>query len=583
VHALILVQYSADPFATSYISDALSYHEWGQRLERHGVDAEPVFHQAPLFPVLIGTVYAASDDPTIRRWSMACIQLLMSSLAVALLVPLGYYTFGRREVGMLAAALALLHGPIAFHSLKLLPVTLALLTQGGALLLLLYARRRPAVGPTLAAGVAWGLACLTRSEMLLFLPLGLVALAWPDTGTVDRGRRFARLAAFGCAALLTLLPATLHNRSQGDLVLISASAGENLFIGNQRGADGGHRALDPSAGDIFSQRVFARQQAEAHSGSSLRPSEISAYWTRRTIDEVVAAPAEWIKLEALKLGRLLHPGDPSDMYSLPLERREYLWALYLLPVPAGAIWLLALYGAPVAFRRHAGSSWPVFALIGVGIVTLLVFFVSTRLRIPLIYLLCLPAAAGLREIYRSDRRRPLAMLLLLSVLALTVWNLAWSRPTVRETIRLASVLSMQQRMDEGLEVLGPELDSEQPDAAVLDQAGWLHFKRGDWEPSVDFYERALAHDLAPERVAQTRTRLAWSYERLNRIRAAGEQHDLAVNDPHASPGTFHERGMFRVRNGDRAGGIHDLTRAAEMSDSYRAPREALRELGVSIR
>ena len=72
--------------------------------------------------------------------------------------------------------------------------------------------------------------------------------------------------------VLAVLPATLHNVRQGDFVTIASAGGENLFIGNQRGATGGHTALHPQAGDIFSQRRLATELAERERGRALKPS-----------------------------------------------------------------------------------------------------------------------------------------------------------------------------------------------------------------------------------------------------------------------------------------------------------------------
>jgi Tfp pilus assembly protein PilF len=72
-------------------------------------------------------------------------------------------------------------------------------------------------------------------------------------------------------------------------------------------------------------------------------------------------------------------------------------------------------------------------------------------------------------------------------------------------------------------------------------------------------------------------------ERLGRVDEAAAQHGLAVGDPHAFAGTWFERGMFRLRGGDRDGAIEDLTRAARLDPAWPAPRARLRELGAPPR
>jgi hypothetical protein len=269
LHAPVWSQHRHDPFAATHISDALSYHLWAQRIAEKGLSAEPVFHQSPLFPVMLGLLYRSAGER-----AALLMQAMLLSAAVALLVPLGRLYLGSTAAGIAAAAIALLHGPFVFHAMKLLPIPLALATQALALVLLAFARRSGRWWPALLCGAAWGVAALARSEMLLFLPVALAALWWREGGA----KRWLAPLCCLCGALLAVAPATLHNAGKGDFVPIASAAGENLYIGNQRGADGGHKPLHPKAGDLFSQRALAEVVAEGEQGRELRPSEISAHW-----------------------------------------------------------------------------------------------------------------------------------------------------------------------------------------------------------------------------------------------------------------------------------------------------------------
>jgi len=563
VHVIVWWQYRADPFATTYISDALSYHGWGTRLADHGPGAEPVFHQAPLFPLLLSLVYRVLPE---TGWAAGAIalQVLLVSAAIACLVPLGRLCFGRTSAGVAAAMLALFHGPNVFYGMKLLPVPLALATQTGGLCLLILARRRghPVLAAT--AGVVWGLACLTRSEMLLFVPVALAALAWTTDDKACVGRRRVKiLAAYVLGLILILAPVTGHNLRQGDLVVVASSAGENLFIGNQRGAAGGHKPLHAQAGDIFSQRVVAQRIAEQARGRALRSSEVSGYWRGRAFDEIEAAPGAWVGLELKKLGRLLHPGDPTDIYSFALERDVYLSSLHGLAVTPWVLILLGGLGALLVLRRPPRIGWPLVALAAVHVAVLLLFFVDTRLRLPLLFALCPLAGHAIAEGLRHWRSRRAVVaiagaLVLVAMLAGTVLT----RPTPRDVVRLASTLSMQQRLDDALEVLAPYVDAERPDALVLDQAGWVRHKRGEFDLASRHYVAALAGELPASRLRQIHTRLAMVYEQMGRREEAAAEHDAAV------------------RNGERDGGLGDLKQATRLDPSWPAPREALESLGA---
>jgi hypothetical protein len=562
LQVILLLDDGDDPFRQTLVSDARSYAEWAERLGTAGLRAEPTFYQAPLFPlVLAGAPRAA--------WP--ALQALLSAAALALLVPVGRLAFGSTASGVAAAVAAALHGAIPFHGLKILPVPLALATQGAALAALLRARARPSSPWALAAGALAGLAALARAEMLLWIPVAAAAL-W----------RKGLLPFLGTAALV-ILPVTLHNAREGGFVPIASSAGDNLFVGNQRGATGAVGALDPRAGDLFSMRALSRKLAEEAEGRPLHPGEVSAYWTRRALAEIAADPVGWLGLLGRKLGRVLHPGDPTDLYSLPLERALYLPTLQplrLSPWP-----LLALAACGIVLSLRAGTfarTWPVLALAACNLAALVLFFVSTRLRLPLLYALAAFAGHALAAGSAACRTHRLRVSLAAGALVLLALAGAWfERPAPRDHLRLASVLSMAGRLEEGLDVLAP-CTGQEPDALCLDQRGWLLERRGSLLGAAEAYRQALARGLPAGRAPSTHSRLAGVLDRLGQTRDAAREHDAAVADPTGGAGARVERARFRARHGDLPGALGDLREAARLEPGWSEPARAARELGLSL-
>lgn len=583
VHALTFAQYRADPFMTTYISDAQSYDEWARRIATHGLSPEPVFYQAPLFPILLSTIYrTGTAEDVVPRTIL--FQILACSLAIALLAPIGRQYLRSTAAGVAAGLLALAYAPIAFHAMKLLPIPLALLTQATALLTIGLARsaRRPWMAAL--AGIATGVACLTRAEILLFVPVAVLAL-YPSATPAPGRRRWAAPLLFLVGLGLTLAPATAHNQARGDRVLISASAGENLFIGNQRGADGGHTPLHDQAGDLFSQRALAEIVAEEELGEQLRPSQISAYWRTRAVEEILAEPGSWLVLEARKLWRIFHPGDPTDMYSLPLERGHYLTALYMLPLSSLGLWLLAAIGILLASKRCPQTSWPAIAFLGIHVAVLLVFFVSTRLKMPLMFFLTPFAGFAVVELWRRRKQATWRAAIVLVVVALLATSAHWVfflRPSVREQLRLVSVLSIESRLDEALALLDPLVNDPDPDPLALDHAGWVRSKKGDLLIAQTLYLRALEIGLpSPSREAQTNSRLASVLERLGQVEQAGSHHDAAVAVAPDSAGAHVERGKFLLRQNRPVEAIVDLQEAARLAPGWDEPKRILRSLGFA--
>ena len=573
-HLAVGMTLDRNPLAETLISDALSYDAWARRLAAGGFAAEPVFHQAPLYPAALSLFYDGRSAPG-PPVSVLVLQAVGTAFAIAALVPIGARFLRSARAGVIAASVALLFGPFVFYAFKLLPVALTLATQAVVLWLVAVVRDRPSRGFAMALGAACGLAALARAEFALFAPVAAACAIGRSPARWHRG------AAWAVGFAVALAPATVHNLRQGDRVLIASAGGENLFAGNQPWGDGGHAAIDPRAGDLFSARVLAQEIAERDAGRPLRPSEISAYWRGRALRTILEDPAGWLRLEGRKLSRIVHLGDPNDMYSLALERERFHPGLYALFVPAGPVVLLGAVGLGIALATRRRDAWPLVAFVGVQGLVLLAFFVNSRLRLPLMYGLApfagLAVESGVRA-WTAPRRRALVAAAASATRAVGIASVVLTRPAPRDRVRLAAVLSTRGELTEALEVLAPAIAEPRPDALALDQAGWVLHKGGRSAEAVERYRRAIEVGLPEGRETQTLTRLAQVLEDSGAVAEAATWHDRAIASEGANAGTWFERGAYRTRRGDLTGAVSDFERAASLDPGWSAPREALRRL-----
>jgi tetratricopeptide (TPR) repeat protein len=587
--AIVALDYRDSPFFELPISDAQSYDEWAQRMAADGIAAEPVFHQPPLYPWALSEVYSRVE-PAGRLGAALILHAILWALACSFLVRIAAEMSGRRDVAIAAGSLALLYGPLLFHTLKLIPTAIALATQAFAFWALLVAVRRKRRWSDLFAGAAIGLACLARAEMLLFLAAATLWIVWQQRAALKRSLVSAATVLLGAALLIA--PVTLHNRQQGATVIIASAAGENLFIGNQRGGDGGHQPLDPRAGDLFSQRALAFEiasKARAADSAPLDAASVSRYWRQRAWDEIREQPISWLQLELRKLGRIFSPGDPTDMYSLSLERGHYLPVMWMAPLGTAALWLLCILGVTLLVRRKRAlnSSGLWLAMLSAQFATLMIFFVSSRLRLPFIFWSLPLAAIALSALVQAVRQgsstlRRAATLALLVLVAVSALELYWVRPSEREAMRLAAVLSRQQRLDESLAILTPLAGRANAQPRLLDQTGWVHAKKEEYATAVSYYEAALnsASDDVEERLntGQTLVRLALAKEALGQLAPAWTALEQAKRERPEAAAVYFERGLFQLRRGNRAAATIEMERAATLEPKWPAPRQALQRL-----
>lgn len=300
-----------------------------------------------------------------------------------------------------------------------------------------------------ACGVVLGLLALTREQALL---LGVVVLVWlvvrgvrfavhsgdvrpqllkgtghsrwvacprpPEAGAgmlkATKNERFCiaalRLAMppgfFVLGIALVLGPVAWRNyRVGGELALTTVQAGPNFYIGNHDGATGRYIALKPGAEWPPLEQRAATELAEAETGRSLAPREVSHYWLGKSWDYIKHQPLDWLGLLLHKWALVWNAYELSDTESYTL----YAHLSWLLGVCGklnhfGVLWPLAAVGLAATARRWR-SLWLLYALILAVAGGVAVFYVFARYRYPLVPLLAIFAGAGVVEIVRIIRKR----------------------------------------------------------------------------------------------------------------------------------------------------------------------------------
>jgi len=344
-----------DPFFTLPSVDPRVYHEWAIAISRGEWLGSEVFFLGPLYPYFLGVVYALFGPSLLVAKAIQC---LIGAGTCVLTWAVARRCFDRR-VALLAGATTAFYGMLIFYEGSLMIANL--LTP---LLLLLViavcrANESPSVPRWLLAGALVGVCALARQTALLFAPLAVLWLLLAHRPRIPLARRLALAAAFAAGIGLLVLPATLRNYAvSGDWVLINASGGNAFITANHRGATGGFH-LPPEipralADDPREQRTMLRRIAEARSGRTLRPSEVSAYWVGQGVEYIRANPGEFARLAVKRLGLWLNAFEAWTNRSFTLSR-DFSWVLRL-PLPTfGVIAPLALFGIGTSGPRCSSS------------------------------------------------------------------------------------------------------------------------------------------------------------------------------------------------------------------------------------
>src|SRR5260370_32877155 len=111
VRLLHVWQIRSAPFFSVLMGDWRGYDEWARRIAGGDWLGHEVFYQAPLYPYLLGVIYAIAGRSLLL---VASVQAVIGSACCALLALAASRLFSRREAGIAAGVMLALYAPAIF-------------------------------------------------------------------------------------------------------------------------------------------------------------------------------------------------------------------------------------------------------------------------------------------------------------------------------------------------------------------------------------------------------------------------------------------------------------------------------------
>jgi cytochrome c-type biogenesis protein CcmH/NrfG len=251
----------------------------------------------------------------------------------------------------------------------------------------------------------WGLACLTRGNLLLVVPLLAMWIGLRREAGLGARRRWVEAGSLVAGMLMVLVLPAAHNYAVGgEWILTTANSGANFYIGNNPTNDSGEYQQLPfvAANPKYEQRDFAREALRRSGRAEMTDREVSAFWFAESTKWIREQPGDWSRLLWSKVRSFWGAYEVPDSldYYLYRERAPVL----RLPVPGyGLLAPLALLGCVLAWRR---TGWPRLLLVFIAAysVSVIAFFVFSRFRMviaPALFVLAGYAAVELARRWRS--------------------------------------------------------------------------------------------------------------------------------------------------------------------------------------
>ncbi|HUU29172.1 MAG TPA: tetratricopeptide repeat protein [archaeon] len=443
-----------EPILPGY--DMTVFHNWAMRIAQGQLTYDSAFYQAPLYPYLLGAVYALAGPSVLAA---TLLQAVLGTLSVGLVYILACKLFSR-STALWAAALMAFTPIFPFYEGFFLRATLVTFLNLLILAALISFNPKRAFAWAAGCGVLLGIDALARSNTLIILPLGMFWI-WRQLEGHPRARRAGAVSVFFIMTFLAVSPATLHNILVGhQWALVSTNMQENWRIGNSYDSTGGF--CYPKEGEV----------------PILSPDLVRLWWKK------------FLKLAS----------DYEEPNNLNFYHFRRYYSVLRLPVLSWGFFLaFALAGVVLSWprRRQLFPLYGYFVLYGA---TLVAFFVLSRLRVPLWPVLIILTGHTFSRVFEDLRRKkvlvPALALILPSTLALV---LVRSAPKVIQPQYFDNMVLVYEKLGDArgiIEELNDKLGLYPNDPAALWKLAYYLQNEGKKEAALENLEKLLA--LYPE-------------------------------------------------------------------------------------
>lgn len=516
---VVLLQLHAHPLLQPQGElDGAAYLDLARRVAGGDLLAgDRVFFISPFYVYFVAAVLAVTGGSV---FAVQLVQVALGTAAVWLVAETARLWRGRLA-GLLAATLAALTGYFAFNEILILQSGVDPFLTALGLWLLARAWLDGGLRRFVAAGVVLGLHGLNRPNVLgwalaaialtLVAPLLTMRRRTGNEAVTSRrtGGLLPALVLAG-GVVLAIAPVAVRNDVvAGQLAPIASHGGLNFFIGNNPNADGTFEMIEGITPSIVGQDRDMKRVASQSLGRPVSETEASDWFYRRAWAWIRGSPVKAAGLLARKLAYVFNSTDLALNYSYAYFSRDEPTVLPALPVGPWLLFPLGLAGLWLG-RPGAGASrgatsalawWQWCAFVPVYAVSVAIFFVAGRYRMPLLVALTIAGGIALERMWalRREGRWPLVRALSLTAVLAVLCNLGLGLDDGRAEQRTEMILhEIDTGQDEAATSLLEKTEPEHPEKALLlYRVGQAYMERHDAARAAPVLERA--HALAPGR------------------------------------------------------------------------------------
>ncbi|MFC1867046.1 glycosyltransferase family 39 protein [Thermodesulfobacteriota bacterium] len=382
--------------------DERLYHDWASSILNGNQESFIACDFAPLPAYFMALIY--------RLFSPDILYVRLLNIIFGVLTCFIVYLIGKelanRKIGLISCLIAALYEPFIFYSVVPLKAAMSVFLFALTVYLFVAVLDKGSRVKALLLGVAIGLMLNVRPNGAVLIPVLPLLIIWSMfKGKSPLKTILMTIILFFAGVAISMTPFTVRSyRISGEFHLTTPQSGFNLFLGNNlKDPDSYYNPVPFASSQPFEQGIQFAIEASRRAGKKLTPSEASSFWTREVLRTAMEQPAAFLWKICQKTLALFNRFESGEHYQI-VFMRDFL---RFLKIPFFSLWLILPFGV-AGLAMNAFRSKKLFAI---GIIffcyslTLIIYFTTTRYRLPLLVILIPIAVIGVENLIQDVRIR----------------------------------------------------------------------------------------------------------------------------------------------------------------------------------
>lgn len=487
LRSLYYLRSEANPLMSYPVLDECYYIELGSRIASgFWLGEERVFFMDPLYGYLLGLVFAIGGE---SLESVRFLQIVLDSANAVMILFIGTRLWSR-TAGFLAGVLYATYRVSLFYSLLILKTTFSITLLLVFVITLLNAVRAGRAGPWLLLGLISALMVYLHANLLVLAPMTIL-LYW----FLEKPKMSRLLVHSGCflgaLAVVLSVGAFRNYWAGGEWTWLNTQSGRLFYSSNNPdNLTGRYKVPTFATAHPENSETDFHKEAERRTGTPLSPEEVSRYWMKQTWNFLKDHPQLIPTLLKNKIS-----GTISD-YEIPVNHSYEMSAriskIDHWPLPTFAVvFALGIPGLVLGMRARREILWLIMPILAV-LITIILFYTSSRFRMPAVPFLMVGAGIGMDRfihwIRGKELLKPCCFLLASLMLYMVSIHAPRPIPTGSEQFYLAKAYWSQGKYEEARSAAYDAIEEFTDQARFPVLLGMIAL-------SEEHYEDAIRHNL----------------------------------------------------------------------------------------